>query len=231
MKLRILRNATVSSAIALCLALVPVAAMAMESGPSGRPILQPRQTNGTSGDQESKDRQNQNSEPESEASDDTATGTNAAGQHKQHRLTGNMLRVCGLRKVKIGSIMDRAVLRGTRQTELFSTIATRVESYYASSGKTLDNYDQLVAAVNSAAAQAQTDLSALKSQGSFSCNGSDPKGQITAFRTAIQTEIKDLKAYRAAVKDLIQGVKSVAGSSGATNSSNSDQQGQGGSQQ
>ena len=199
MKLRLLRDAALTSVLALSFALVPVMAFALEAGPGpvhiagGPGSLQPRDTNGTKGDD------TKTGSTGSNASGETQNGTET-GLQGQHRLAGNLLKVCAVRSMNINEIMTRVVVRGTRQSDLFATIATRVENYYTSSGKTLDNYDQLVAAVNAAATQSQTDLSTLKSLDKFSCGSSDPKGQLATFRTDVQTEIKDLKAYRSAVR-------------------------------
>jgi hypothetical protein len=145
------------------------------------------------------------SESETEASAE-GTETQAGDRH----LSGGKLKTCQNRQTEITSIMTRSVTRAQNQLDLFATIASRTEGFYTKRGKTLTNYDNLVAAIASAKAQAETDLQTLKGF-SFSCDSSDPKGQITAFKAALATERSDLQAYRTAVKNLIVGVKSVQG--------------------
>jgi hypothetical protein len=233
MRLNLIRSAGLTSVFVLCLALVPVAAFAEvstnsaaynSSNPSpnnihcehnnlhGSQTTQSQSGNGTNGCQNTTE--GQNDPPEA-----------------QHHLAANLLRVCNLHETVINNIMARIIERGTRQTELFSTIAARVENFYTKSGKTVNNYDQLVAAVNAAEAKAQTDLTSLKSLDAFTCNGSNPKGQVSDFRTALQTEIQDLKAYRTSIKNLIVAVKSVTDTAGSsTNSNTGSSSTQGGSQ-
>lgn len=240
MRTKLIKSTVVSSVLVLCFAFMPVAAFAVEPEPidtSGdrNAILCPQ-----SGYREIETRVSGQLKiacqpyvytrplphpvTGSTENGETDSGTLA----KQHKLAANMLRVCNLHSDKINMIMGRIVARGTKQTELFSTIATRVEKFYADKGIALDNYDALVAAVNSAQSNAQTDISAMKSFDTFKCDGSDPKGQISTFRTDLKTEIQDLKDFRTAVRNLIVGVKSVTGTTNSGNDSNAQQ---GGSQQ
>lgn len=127
----------------------------------------------------------------------------------EDRLAGDKLKRCRQRERNVTNIMARIVDRSTKQIDLFSLIASRTEIFYARKGKTLDSYSQLVAAVNAARNTAQTDLRTLKNTESFSCNSTNPKGQVATFQAALQGEIQDLKAFRSAVKNLVVGVKSV----------------------
>lgn len=127
------------------------------------------------------------------------------------RFTGNKLKVCEQRKGNITSIIDRVVKRTQNQIDLFDKIATRTKTFYANKGKTLSNYDELVAAVTAAKTKAETDLQTIKNNSDFSCSSDDPSGDVSGFKAAVKQEIQDLKAYRTAVKNLIVGVKSVQG--------------------
>lgn len=138
-------------------------------------------------------------------------------EDKQNKLDAVKEKVCENRKDNISNIMQRGIVRANRQIDLFGTIATRVEAFYVKKGKTLSNYDALVAAVNSAKTKAQTDIDTLKAQTTLDCTGADPKGQIEAFKTALKAVNQDLKDYRTAVKNLIVGVKSVQGTTSSSN--------------
>lgn len=140
------------------------------------------------------------------------------------RLAEAKLRACQNREKAINNIMSRIANRGQKQLDLFTTIATRVESFYADKGKTLNNYDALVADVNAKKAAAQTEVDAVKASSvTFECDGTDPKGAVASFKDNLKAEISALKDYRTAVKNLIVGVKSVQGT---TSSSENSQGGQ-----
>ncbi len=150
------------------------------------------------------------------------TGSSAASSHQpsqatsgqsngQTHLLAAQLKVCQNRETTINNILSRIDTRAQNQITLFGTIATRVEGFYTKQGKTLINYSQLVAAVNTAQTQANTDFGTLKTNSTFSCSSSNPKGMVTAFRGYLKTEITDLQNYRTAVKNLIVGVASANG--------------------
>ncbi len=149
------------------------------------------------------------------------TSNTATGQvNAQVHLAAAQLKACQNRENAINTIMTRIDDRAQNQIALFTTIATRVEGFYTAQGKTLSNYSQLVAAVNSAKTQAEADFGTMQSTGSFSCTMNNPKGIVDAFQGYLKTEISDLQNYRTAIKNLIVGVASANGvtlSSGNTN--------------
>ena len=143
----------------------------------------------------------------------SATAADLA-KERQARLSTARLKICQNRQKVIDNIMTRVAERGQRRLDLFTTIAMRVEKFYTNKGKTLSNYDALVAEVNAKQASAQTAVAAVKSASTgFSCDGTDPVGSITSFKTSLNSEITALKAYRTAIRNLIVGVKSVVGTS------------------
>ena len=134
------------------------------------------------------------------------------------------LHLCDTRLSVITGIMSRIETRLQNQLNYMSGIASRVEAFYAKSGKTVSNYSQLTAAVSGAEAQAQSDLTALEDSGSFSCGVSSPGSFISSFQARVKTVITDLQNLRTTIKDLIvavaqaNGVKVDAGASGQVNS-------------
>lgn len=146
----------------------------------------------------------------------------ASGQaNGQAHLAAAQLKSCQNRENAINNIMTRIDTRAQNQINLFGTIATRVEAFYTKQGKTVSNYDQLVAAVNTAATQANTDFGTVKTNSTFSCSASDPKGMVTAFQGYLKTEISDLQNYRTAVKNLIVAVASANGVTVSTSNQSS----------
>lgn len=135
----------------------------------------------------------------------------------QTRLADAKLKACQNRETAINNILSRIADRGQKQLDLFSTIATRTETFYTNKGKTLSNYDALVADVNAKKAVAQTAVNTVKSNSvSFKCDGTDPKGAAASFKDSLKSEIAALKDYKTAVKNLIVGVKSVQGTASST---------------
>ena len=145
-------------------------------------------------------------------------------QQAQNRLTNAKLKACQARENAIKIRSRHLGQLATTMEEKFDAIAQRVEDYYTSkvvpSGKTVVNYNALVAdiqtkktAVQTALSQAQTDSTG------FSCTGNDPKGQMTQFRKDMQAVIQALKDYRTSIKNLIVAVHSVTGTTERTNPS------------
>jgi len=133
------------------------------------------------------------------------------------RLAENKLKLCQKREVAIDHILTRIGDRGQKQIDLFSTIATRVETFYTTKGKVLTNYNALVADVSANKIAAQTAVDAVKSETvTFKCDGTDPKGAVSSFKVALKAEIAALKAYKTSVRNLIVGVKSVQGTTTST---------------
>ncbi len=130
-------------------------------------------------------------------------------ENKEKRLDAAKLKVCENRKTRITAILNRSITRAERQLELFTKISERVKTFYTEKGYSIENYDALVAAVDTAKANAEANLETLKGLSSFDCDADDPKGNAEAFKLALQSVRQDLKDYRTAVKNLIVGVKSA----------------------
>lgn len=130
------------------------------------------------------------------------------------------LRLCKARQTSITNAMKRISDRGQKQINLFSGIAERTEAFYVKKGKTLANYDALVADVATKKSAAQDAIAMIAAHGtSFDCSSADPKGSAASFREHQKLAIAALKEYKTSVKNLIVGVKSVQG----TTSSESEQ--------
>ncbi len=126
------------------------------------------------------------------------------------KLAGTNLNACQNREAAINNILSRIADRGQKQLNLFSTIATRTETFYTNKGKNLANYDALVTDINAKKAAAQATVDAVKATSvTFKCDGTDPKGAASSFKDSLKAEIAALKAFSTSVKNLIVGVKSV----------------------
>jgi len=116
---------------------------------------------------------------------------------------------CENRQANIDATLTRVADRGQKQYNLFTAVATKVETFYTNQGKTLTNYSLLVTAVNTQGAAAQTTINTVQADSTgFSCTNS-PKTFVTTFLTALRSEITAMQAYRTTVRNLVVGVKSV----------------------
>lgn len=137
-------------------------------------------------------------------------------QKVQARLTEAKLKACQAREDSIKKRNDQLTKMATNMLEKFDAIEKRVQEHYTSkvvpSGKTVTNYDILVAEIQTKKTAVQTALSTAQTNAtSFTCTGNDPKGQITQFRDDMKAVKSTLKDYRTSIKNLIVAVRSVTG--------------------
>ncbi len=130
-------------------------------------------------------------------------------------LSETSLRSCQAREAAVKTRMESLVRLATTMQEKFDSIATRVKDFYTNkvlpTGKTVSNYDALVADIGAKKAVVQTDLTSAQNKVSaFSCTADDPKGLLTQFRLDMQKVKGDLKNYRTSIKNLIVAVHRVA---------------------
>lgn len=125
-------------------------------------------------------------------------------------------RVCQARENVIKTRMTRLTNLAVNMETKFDSIAARVENYYTSKvvpgGKTITNYDALVANIQTQKTAVQTALTKAQDDvNSFNCTSGNPKGQLTQFREDMQAVKSALKDYRTSIKNLIVAVHSVTG--------------------
>lgn len=126
-------------------------------------------------------------------------------------------RICERRQTIITNVMSRMNSRGQKQLDLITAVSTKVQEFKNSKDLTVENYDTLLAAVESSKVTAQTAVDTVKStQIEFKCDGTDPKGVASSFKEAVKSQNEALKAYRDAVKDLIKAIRHANGTQGAT---------------
>lgn len=123
------------------------------------------------------------------------------------RLDENRKRVCELRSDKIKGIMSRAANQGQRHMQVFTKIYERVVTFYNNKNLEVENYDQLVADVNSKKSAADQAIEFLKANTDFDCNSDDPIGRVEEFRAKLKAMHQALKGYRTSIKNLIVAVK------------------------
>lgn len=164
--------------------------------------------------------------PERPKNDNTTVTGKPAGVPSQakNRLTEAKLKACQARETTINKRLDNLNELVTKMEKNFDSIAGRVKDYYTKvvkpSGKTVENYDLLLANIDSSKATIQTGLVKAESHvANFSCDSDDPKGQMTTYRQDMQGVIQELKDYRTSIKDLIVAVRSITGATEKANPS------------
>jgi hypothetical protein len=121
-------------------------------------------------------------------------------------------RICEKRQTVITNVMTRMNNRGQKHLDLITTVSTKVQEFKNSKDLTVENYDTLLASVESSKTAAQTAVDAVKNtQVEFKCDGTDPKGVASSFKEAVRSQNEALKAYRDSVKDLIKAVRHANG--------------------
>jgi len=128
------------------------------------------------------------------------------------KLAETKLQACQNREKAINTIMSRLGDRGAKQLQVINKISERTQTFYKEKGKTLANYDVLVADAASKKAAAEAAVAKVKETSvTFQCDGTDPKGTASSFKEQLRAQHAAIKAYRTSVKNLIVGVKSVQG--------------------
>jgi len=129
---------------------------------------------------------------------------------RKQRLSDAKQKLCEARKERITRSIKRVSNRGERHLKVFATITDRVTTFYKNKGKTLLNYDMLVADVATKKTAAEAAVRATAAyENTFDCSGDDPKGVLKSFRTTVAAQREAMKKFRTAIKNLIVGVKSV----------------------
>lgn len=157
--------------------------------------------------------------PLSAVSDRAVEARTEAHSHKElhkeqiaAKLDENKRKVCEKRLTNITRTMTKMQLRGEKQLDVFNKIADRTKTFYVEKQRTVDNYEDLVIAVDEKKQAAQLSIAAsAEAIQDFSCGSEDPTAIKDLFKTQIREQIAALKAYKTAVKDLIVGVKSAQG--------------------
>ena len=132
------------------------------------------------------------------------------------RLQDAKLRACQARENGIKNRSIRLADLAKDMQYKFDAIAKRVQDYYTNtvvpSGKTVANYDVLVADIQTKKTTVQTTITNAQNNFSgFSCVSDDPKGAMAQFKEDMKLVKQALKNYRTSIKNLIVAVRSVTG--------------------
>jgi hypothetical protein len=129
---------------------------------------------------------------------------------------------CEARKTALTKRMANAVTAAQRHKDTFDSIYTKVKAFHDSKNLNVANYDSLVAAVDSAQADAAAKIAALKSLDvTVDCTQvNSVTTNISAFREAVSSSRDSLKAYRKALVALVTALHGASTSTTNNSSTN-----------
>lgn len=115
---------------------------------------------------------------------------------------------CEARQTKLEELLPRLSNGATTIKTTIDKNFERAKSFYESGKLTVDNYDQLVNAIDLAKGDAEDALAALETYPvEVNCADASVGQQLDTYRTAVKEVRDSLKAYRTAVVDLISALK------------------------
>lgn len=203
---------TVGTGLAVVMAVSATAIVQAETTTVTDPAEQPRYTTAGEASAAAKERAaalKAEAEKRAEAARAKAAEAKTRAQERSgKKLEEVKLRVCQKREATINNLMTRLGNRGQKQLDMISTTSERLQAYKESKGLTVANYDSLLATTEAQKLAAQAAVDAAKSvQGSFKCDGSDPKSAADSFKQAMKVQHDAIKAYRDSVKELLTAIK------------------------
>jgi chromosome segregation ATPase len=136
---------------------------------------------------------------------------------KVARLAEAKLKACQAKAKNIESRTNKFVGKVEKQLQTFTRIEDKVWQFAEDKQINVADKEALSASIKAKGDQVQTDLDKLKADAeAFSCEGDNPRGQLEAFLAQAQLVRSDLKAYRVAVRELIQTVRQANGQNRGT---------------
>lgn len=135
----------------------------------------------------------------------------------REKLAEQKRKVCEAHAEQINKVMDNVAKRTDTHMSNITNIYVLAKAFYVKHNLTVDNFDQLVATVEAKKAAAESVASTLTKRSDFSCESDGPKTDIQEFKNQRLNKVSAIKAYRAAVKDLVAAIRTAAAASSSTN--------------
>ena len=147
-------------------------------------------------------------------SDDTTTTTttsHAEARQDGHKLTdAEHQKRCESHKQGLTTKFSHIVTNSQRIQDRISDVLDKAVAYQQTNNITVANFDNLVAAANTAKANSADAIANLKAvQPSLDCNNTSVHSDVSVFKTAAAKTRDSLKAYRTAVKAVVQSLKTA----------------------
>lgn len=141
-------------------------------------------------------------------------------ESRREKLNDKRREVCEKREDSVNKVMTNVRDRSDRHFERMSKIFEMTKNFYKEKNLSANNYDQLVAAVDTTKAKAEAANNDMKSLPKFDCSSDGPKADAQAFKTKRQAKIDAFKEYRQALKTLVTSVRDAAKAKGETRNAN-----------
>jgi len=136
-------------------------------------------------------------------------------------------RVCERRQATIERRIPRLATSANRIQIVIDTMYDRVAGFYESSQLTVDNYDELVEAIEVAKADSTAAVELVNDyQFEVDCEDQNLDQQLGEYRAAVGDARTELKTYRTALVDLISSLRAKAASDDQTDSDDESDQNQ-----
>jgi chromosome segregation ATPase len=122
----------------------------------------------------------------------------------QTQSIANRQKACEARAANINKRVSDYSAAAQRHLDTFTSILTRLQTFYTSKNLNVSTYASLLAAAQAKQSAAQTAVDALKMlDTNINCSQSDPAQTVAAMKQAVDNARTALQAYRTAIKDLI----------------------------
>jgi hypothetical protein len=144
--------------------------------------------------------------------------TQVKEQTQEHRQQS-----CEARKTVLTKRMSNAVKQAQNHKAVFDKIYTRVQDFYTNKKLNVSDYDSLKAKVDAAQAATAVSIQALQDTDiSVDCTSSTVAQSVGTFQTSVGDTRDSLKAYRAALVDLINSLKGASTGQASTTDNTQD---------
>lgn len=137
----------------------------------------------------------------------------------REKLAEQKRKVCEAHAEQINKVMDNVAKRTDTHMSNITNVYVLAKAFYVKHDLTVDNFDQLVAAVDTKKAAAESIAATLTKRSDFSCESDGPKTDIQEFKNQRLDKVNAVKAYRTAVKELVAAIRTAAAALSATNAS------------
>jgi hypothetical protein len=151
-----------------------------------------------------------------EKSEDRDKNENDKNENDKNSSSEGKLKSCQSKEKSVKKRLDQLIKLVVKMEGKFDAITLRIQNFYTTKvvpgGKTIPNYDALVADIATKKASVQTALSNVQNGSTnFSCTAEDPKGQLNKFKLEMQNVKKTLHDYRTSIKNLIIAIHTLVG--------------------
>jgi len=126
------------------------------------------------------------------------------------KLADNKKQSCQEVVGQINTILTDTKTRRESTGVLITQVTDASLEYVKTNALVIENYDALVAAVDTARAASELANQSLSKLADFDCNATDPYGYVAQFKAIRSETLEAQKVYRDSVKDLLVAIKAAA---------------------